>query len=97
MGTKNNPGQFDCYAKAGPDEEMFTLLSRDPQGSDFVSLWAALRAKDVIGARAIFERMVRRAQDRHATPRKPGDADKICEAVNCAVAMKEQHDRMKSP
>lgn len=93
MGTKNNPGQFDCYAKAGPDEEMFIVLSRDPQGSDFVSLWAALRAKDIIGARRIFQRMADTALEQQ---RKPSDPDKICEAVNCAEAMKAQYRRMKS-
>lgn len=29
MGTKNNPGAFDCYANAEPDEPMFVLLGRD--------------------------------------------------------------------
>ena len=29
MGTKNNPGQFDCYRNAEPDEPMFVLLARD--------------------------------------------------------------------
>lgn len=29
MGTKNNPGAFDCYANAEPDEPMFVLLARD--------------------------------------------------------------------
>jgi hypothetical protein len=32
MGTKSNPGPFDCYAKAEPDEPMFVLLARDPLG-----------------------------------------------------------------
>ena len=26
MGTKNNPGKFDCYANAKPDEPLFVLL-----------------------------------------------------------------------
>ncbi|HAW11807.1 MAG TPA: aspartate decarboxylase, partial [Chloroflexi bacterium] len=30
MGTKNNPGKFDCYDDAHPDEPMFVLLGRDP-------------------------------------------------------------------
>ena len=40
MGTKVNPGRFDCYAKALPDEPMFTLLARDPNFYEFVKLWA---------------------------------------------------------
>jgi hypothetical protein len=44
MGTKNNPGQFDCYANAEPDEPMFILLARDPLAPILVRLWAELRA-----------------------------------------------------
>lgn len=43
MGTKNNPGVYDCYAVAGPDEPMFILLARDPLAPILVELWAALR------------------------------------------------------
>jgi hypothetical protein len=43
MGTKNNPGTFDCYANAHPDEPMFVLLGRDPIGGALVRLWATAR------------------------------------------------------
>lgn len=43
MGTKNNPGKFDCYANADPDEPMFILLGRDKFGPLLVRLWALLR------------------------------------------------------
>lgn len=43
MGTKTNPGQFDCHAKALPDEPVFTLIGRDPMAHLLVRLWAALR------------------------------------------------------
>ena len=43
MGTKNNPGQFDCYANAEPDEPMFVLLGRDKHAPLLVRLWADLR------------------------------------------------------
>lgn len=46
MGTKNNPGQFDCYANAEPDEPMFVLLGRDKHAPTLVWLWAALRELD---------------------------------------------------
>lgn len=26
MGSKNNPGKYDCYEAADPDEPMFILL-----------------------------------------------------------------------
>lgn len=43
MGTKNDPGQFDCYDAADPDEPMFVLLARDPDAPDMVRLWARKR------------------------------------------------------
>jgi hypothetical protein len=45
MGTKNNPGAFDCYAAAKPDEPMFILLGRDPMAASLVHLWALARAQ----------------------------------------------------
>lgn len=46
MGTKNNPGKFDCYANAEPDEPMFVLLGRDKHAPALVTLWAAMRDAD---------------------------------------------------
>ena len=43
MGTKNNPGQYDCYTNAAPDEPMFILLGRDPCAPLVVTLWVKLR------------------------------------------------------
>lgn len=43
MGTKNEPGAFDCYEAAEPDEPMFILLARDRLASSVVKLWAAGR------------------------------------------------------
>lgn len=43
MATKNNPGKFDCYEKAEPDEPVFVLLGRDPAAAFCVTLWLALR------------------------------------------------------
>lgn len=45
MGTKNDPGQYDCYANAEPDEPMFVLLGRDRDAPLLVELWAALRER----------------------------------------------------
>ena len=47
MSTKNNPGKFDCYANAAPDEEMFILLARDITAPKLVRDWA-LRRQDMI-------------------------------------------------
>lgn len=43
MATKNNPGDFDCYANAEPDEPMFILLGRDPAADACILLWVRLR------------------------------------------------------
>lgn len=43
MGTKNQPGQYDCYANAEPDEPMFVLLARDPLAPLLVRMWADLK------------------------------------------------------
>jgi len=47
MGSKNNPGKFDCYANAMPDEPMFVLLARDPDFSRLVNEWADKRERDI--------------------------------------------------
>lgn len=40
MSSKNNPGEFDCYAEAMPSEEMFILLERDELAAGVVRSWA---------------------------------------------------------
>lgn len=46
MGTKNNPGKYDCYANAHPDEPMFVLLGRDRSAPSLVDAWADARARN---------------------------------------------------
>jgi len=43
MGTKLQPGNFDCYANAEPDEPMFILLARDLSAPHVVRGWAINR------------------------------------------------------
>lgn len=43
MGSKLEPGEFDCYANALPDEPMFHLLARDPGAPFAVEAWADRR------------------------------------------------------
>ena len=43
MGTKNDPGEYDCYANAKDDEPMFVLLARDPIAPVLVHLWVMMR------------------------------------------------------
>lgn len=45
MGTKNNPGKYDCLAAAEPDEPTFTLLGRDSTASWVILFWRGLKLK----------------------------------------------------
>lgn len=54
MGTKNNPGKSDCYAKAEPDEPMFVLLARDIGAPETIRWWAHREAR--VGAQP-FEKI----------------------------------------
>jgi hypothetical protein len=47
MGTKNNPGKFDCYKNAYPNEPMFILLGRDVCAGDLVRKWADDRERAI--------------------------------------------------
>lgn len=40
MGTKNEPGAYDCYAKADDNEPIFTLRAHDPFAWLVVQEWA---------------------------------------------------------
>lgn len=40
MGTRNNPGVYDCLGTLDPDEPFFVLKGRDPHAADLVRLWA---------------------------------------------------------
>ena len=82
MGTKQNPGAYDCHAKAQPDEPMFTLLARDPLAPHLVDIWAAAMAHDWRTAIECLWRLIREA---HKKPR--GKPEKIAEAYRCAADM----------
>ena len=84
MGTKNKPGQFDCYANAEPDEPMFVLLARDRLAPFLTSIWSKIRAGDFEAASVVFDKMVREVGPRYAI--EP-DMDKSGEAIECALAM----------
>ncbi len=44
MGTRRNPGRFDCYLNAKEDEPMFILLARDPIAPLIIELWCFYRS-----------------------------------------------------
>lgn len=39
MGTKNNPGTFDCYKKLDPNEPYFVLRAHHPISPQLVLIW----------------------------------------------------------
>lgn len=88
MGTKNNPGKFDCYANADPDEEMFTLLGRDPAAGALIALWAIQRFVKGGPDGAYIEKVEEALQ---SADRADAWARKIHggEAVNAAITMFE--------
>jgi len=47
MGTKANPGAYDCYHNAEPHEPMFVLLARDIAAPQMVRAWAWLRRRQI--------------------------------------------------
>lgn len=74
MGTKNNPGLFDCYASAQPDEPIFVLLARDPDAAILVRMWSHMRLRRALVLSPLSEGQEARLQ-------------KIKEADDCADAM----------
>lgn len=48
MATKNEPGAFDCYARAAPNEPMFVLLARDASAPARVRDWAHAREDEIM-------------------------------------------------
>jgi hypothetical protein len=79
MGTKKEPGKYDCHAKAELDEPLFTLLARDEHAPAVVRFWVAVKSGLFP---ADFGAMV--APDIRADL-----PEKLREALSCADAMQE--------
>lgn len=86
MATKNNPGDYDCYANAAPDEPLFVLKSTDVTAPHLVRAWAFLRAGMLIAAKAEMDRALEKLVD-VGKPCKPMDDPKLHEAIKCAAQM----------
>lgn len=80
MGSKNKPGDFDCYANAHPDEPMFVLLGRDPCAPILVELWAKLRQKTGENIEKVAE-AVSCALEMSVWASKLGKEEKIAAAI----------------
>lgn len=86
MGTKNDPGKFDCYANAEPDEPMFVLLARDISAKYLTAAWAAIKCGDMVTAMKMVCDAIKE-QERIGKPfREPLDPT-ILEANQCSRMM----------
>lgn len=87
MGTKINPGNFDCYAAAAPDEPLFVLLGRDPLAPTLVRLWALLRSQEGESDEAKVQEALTAAEDmqRWIIQNRPGKCKKLTNAAACAI------------
>ncbi|WP_119304987.1 hypothetical protein [Dongia deserti] len=84
MGTKNDPGEYDCYAKAHPEEPMFTLLGRDRTAFHLVRIWSALRWGHFEMARQLLDDAI---VDLKILGEKDADEAKLIEALACSDKM----------
>ena len=77
MGTKNNPGRFDCMKAAEPDEPYFVLLGRDRDAAALVREWAMKRSAEgesgdkIMEALACAADMEKFAMEYHSRPKAP--------------------------
>lgn len=77
MGTKAEPGRFDCYGKAEADEPIFTLLGRDPAAPKLIRDWvhhhqdAKTDGAKLLEALAVADDMERYLMERNARPQPP--------------------------
>lgn len=47
MSTKQSPSEYDCHARAMPDEPLFTFLARDRAAPAVIRTWIALRRQGI--------------------------------------------------
>ena len=86
MGTKLNPGKYDCIGFAEPDEPMFTLLARDPIAPHLIRLWRYLRAGKADHALPVIEEAID-ALRASGKPLLGLNSEKSIEDINCAADM----------
>lgn len=86
MGTKLEPGKFDCYAKAAEDEPIFTLRAKDPLAPGLVRAWRYLSAGNLTSAMEVMHEALA-ARQFAGKECLPLDSEKSDEAAACATAM----------
>ena len=91
MGTKNNPGKYDCYDKLDPDEPYFVLRAKDPSAPYLIRIWEKLRNGNWVGAMytLVMAMNYQPIHERVSTK----TYNKINEAQNVAHGMEYWHQR----
>jgi hypothetical protein len=90
MGTKNQPGEFDCYAAADPNEAMFVLLGRERMAAGVVRSWARRywwRKVLPPMLRLMFDEGIRRIKRDDLRGLVARRDSKYHEALQCALSM----------
>jgi hypothetical protein len=82
MATKNNPGAYDCYENAKPDEPMFVLLARDEMAPHLVRVWALCRMGNFDAARLEVLKAAKIGEKKSTLA-----GAKLDEAMDCAKNM----------
>ena len=96
MATKNNPGKFDCYDKAEPDEPMFVLLARDARAPLLVELWANIENGNVHDAVRTFNELVQEGLYGPSDDLPEKTQAKVGEATKCAGDMRAWFDEHRA-
>lgn len=87
MGTKEEPGEYDCYAKLAPDEPHFTLRAKDPAAPYLVRMWSESRRGDRSMVMGLASAML---SDPDVLALVSSDGyEKLREAFFCADAMRD--------
>lgn len=95
MGTKTDPGTFDCYGSAEPDEPMFVLLARDKAAPMAVRAWADERERKLrlMGRTDALVDEVLAEVDQIAEARRCADDMDAWRAVHRSDAWRDEEDR----
>lgn len=81
MGTKSNPGKFDCWSKAEPDEPVFVLLGRDPVASVILRRWVELRQQLGATETEVLSEAMQCAVEMRRWAMHKGKGDQVANAI----------------
>lgn len=86
MGSKNNPGKFDCYKSLKPDEPHFVIKGKDVIGAELTELWAYVRGGRLLDFERTVSKLRNITKDNLVSSSKV-NFEKILEALSCSRDM----------